>query len=81
MSETRNATHWHKTQGAVVLLESTAQLAKILIVDKGEVIWVKLAQLSEGARKLPKKRARRDAKAKDRPISPADSNHRIARVV
>ncbi len=80
MSENRNATHRHKTRGNVVLLESTAQLAKVLVLDQGDEIWVKLTDLSEGAEATPKKRTRKSSE-KDRPTSSANSNYRIIRSV
>jgi hypothetical protein len=80
MSENRIATHRHKTHGAVVLLETTAQLAKVLVVDQGDEMWVKLTDLLEGAQAITKKRARTSS-AKDRPNSSANANYRIVRVV
>jgi len=60
------------------LLESTAQLGKVLVVDLGDEVWVKLADLSEGAQQVKKKRAR---EPKDRPNSSANSSYRIVRAV
>ena len=47
MKNNRQATHNHKIAGAVVVLESTAQLAKVLIVARGAEFWVKLTDLTE----------------------------------
>lgn len=47
MKNSRDATHNHKTAGAVVLLESTAQLAKVSVPARGDEFWVKLADLTE----------------------------------
>jgi hypothetical protein len=58
MSENRNATHSHKTQGPVVLLESTAQLARVLLVSRDDEIWVKLADLLEDAQAIVKQNGR-----------------------
>lgn len=80
MSENQNATHRHKTHGDVILLESTAQLAKVLVVDRGDEIWVKLSDLSQGARAVAQKRTR-ESSSKDRPNSSANSNYRIVRSV
>jgi hypothetical protein len=80
MPEKPMATHRHKTHGAVLLLETTAQLARVLVVDQGDEMWVKLADLSEGAQPITKKRPRAPS-AKDRPNSSANANYRIVRVV
>ena len=77
-SEERIATHRHKIYGPVVLLESTAQLGKVLVVDLGDEVWVKLADLTEGAKAVTKKRVR---EPKDRPNSSANSSYRIVRAV
>jgi hypothetical protein len=77
-SGNRTATHRHKTYGPVVLLESTAQLGKVLVVDLGDEVWVKLADLTEGAQPVKKKRAR---EPKDRPNSSANSSYRTVRAV
>jgi hypothetical protein len=80
MSENRNATHRHKTRGPVILLESTALLAKVLVVEQGDELWVKLADLTEGAQAVSKKTDRK-TRTKDRPNSSANSKYRIVRVV
>jgi hypothetical protein len=80
MAENRNATHRHKTRGPVVLLESTAQLARVLVVDQGDEMWVKLADLSEGVHPVSKKTPRKQS-AKDRPNSSANSSYRIVRAL
>lgn len=77
-SDGRMATHRHKTYGPVVLLESTAQLGKVLVVELGDEVWVKLADLTEGAHAVTKKRVR---ETKERPTSSANSNYRIVRAV
>jgi hypothetical protein len=77
-SEGRTATHRHKTYGPVALLESTAQLGKVLVVDLGDEVWVKLADLTEGAHVVTKKRVR---EPKERPNSSANSTYRIVRAV
>ncbi|MGD0964761.1 MAG: hypothetical protein ABSA57_12785 [Candidatus Acidiferrales bacterium] len=80
MAENRNATHRHKTHGPVVLLESTAQLAKVLVLEQGDEIWVKLADLTEGAHVVTKKATRKPS-AKDRPTASANSRYRIVRAL
>jgi len=80
MAEERNATHRHKTHGPVVLLESTAQLARVLVVEQGDEMWVKLADLSEGTHAVSKKAARKPS-SKDRPNSSANSSYRTIRAL
>jgi hypothetical protein len=80
MADSRTATHRHKTHGPVVLLESTAQLGKVLVVDQGDEMWVKLADLTEGAHVVSKKSPRKTS-TKDRPNSSANSSYRIVRAV
>ena len=41
------ATHNHKRVGAVVVLESTAELAKVVIPESGDEFWVRLTDLTE----------------------------------
>ena len=80
MAELRTATHRHKTRGAVVLLESTALLARVHVVDQGDELWVKIADLTEGSQPVSKKSTRKSS-AKERPNSSANSKYRIVRVV
>lgn len=80
MTDSRVPTHRHKTHGPVLLLESTAQLAKVLVLDQGDEIWVKLSDLTEGAHAVTKK-APRKASSKDRPTSSANSSYRIIRSI
>jgi hypothetical protein len=49
MPENRTTIHTHKTEGPVVIISSTAHLAKVLVVDRDDEIWVKRADLSEVA--------------------------------
>ena len=46
MMNNRPATHNHKRAGAVVLLESTAVLGKVL-APSGDEFWVKLSDLTQ----------------------------------
>src|ERR1700690_1251519 len=80
MAESRSATHRHKTHGPIVLLESTAQLAKVLVLDRGDEIWVKRVDLTEGSHVVSKKCPRKSS-SKDRPNSSANSRYRIVRSV
>ena len=79
MSEHRSATHRHKTRGPVIIIESTAQLARVVAVEQGDEMWVKLSDLTEGAQAVTKKRSQ--PKTKDRPSSSANSSYRIVRAV
>ncbi|MGA2720261.1 MAG: hypothetical protein ABSF78_14965 [Candidatus Acidiferrales bacterium] len=80
MADTRTATHRHRTHGPVILLESTAQLGKVMAVPQGDEMWVKLVDLTEGAHLVTKK-APRKASAKERPTSSANSSYRVIRAV
>ena len=46
MKNNQQATHNHKRVGAVVLLESTAELAKVLVAGSGDEFWVKRTDLT-----------------------------------
>jgi hypothetical protein len=46
MKNTEQATHSHKRAGAVVILQSTAELAQV-VTSSNDTFWVKLADLSE----------------------------------
>jgi hypothetical protein len=78
----QQATHMHSRAGAVVLLESTNQLAKVLVLDEQDEIWVRLvdlAPLGDGA--VQKTQGGKKRVTKDRPNASANSNYRIVRVV
>ena len=47
MNVTKQATHNHKRAGAVTVLQSTAELARVHVVTSGEEFWVKLSDLAE----------------------------------
>jgi hypothetical protein len=47
MISTKQATHHHKRAGAVAVLQSTADLARVHVVTSGEEFWVKLSDLAE----------------------------------
>lgn len=49
MKNSREATHNHKREGAVVVLESTMELAKVTVLKSGEEFWVKLIDLTPSA--------------------------------
>ena len=46
MKNNQQATHDHKRVGTVVVLESTGELAKVLIPATGDEFWVKLIDLT-----------------------------------
>jgi len=46
MKNSPQATHDHKRVGTVVVLESTGELAKVLIPTTGDEFWVKLVDLT-----------------------------------
>jgi hypothetical protein len=47
MSNIEQATHNHKRAGAVVILQSTAELARIRVLTSGDEYWVKLTDVAE----------------------------------
>jgi hypothetical protein len=47
MKNNQSATYSHKRAGAVVLLETTAELAKVLIPGSGAEFWVRLTDLTQ----------------------------------
>jgi hypothetical protein len=47
MKNNQPATHSHKRAGAVVLLQSTAELAKVFVPGSGDEFWVKLTDLTQ----------------------------------
>jgi hypothetical protein len=49
MKNNRAATHNHKREGAVVLLESTTELARVAVLRSGDEYWVKLVDLTPSA--------------------------------
>jgi hypothetical protein len=46
MKNNQQATHDHKKVGAVIVLESTGQLAKVVIPTTDQEFWVKLEDLT-----------------------------------
>lgn len=47
MKNVHQATHNHKRAGAVVVLQSTGELAQVETTVSGDTFWVKLADLTE----------------------------------
>jgi len=77
----RRATHNHKRAGAVVVLQSTAELAKVLVPTSGDEFWVKLADLTELAGGVVEKtKAGKKDVGKDSSGAAANTRYRVARV-
>jgi hypothetical protein len=71
----------HKSAGAVVLLESTAELAKVLIPGSGDEFWVKLTdltQLAGGVIEESKPDNKKLGKAARTPHRTADTAQRVS---
>ena len=47
MKKTQQATHNHKRVGAVVVLQSTTELAQVVATISGDTFWVKVADLTQ----------------------------------
>jgi hypothetical protein len=80
MKINQQATHNHKRAGAVVLLESTAELAKVMTPANGDEFWVKLTDLTElvgGV--IEKSKPSSKSLGKSRPNSSANSRYRVVR--
>jgi hypothetical protein len=58
MKKTHEATHNHKRAGAVVVLQSTGELAQVLTVTGGDTFWVKVVDLTQ----VPGDRVQKTAK-------------------
>ena len=63
MNKSNHATHNHKRAGAVVVLQSTAELAEVMVPSNGDHFWVKRADLTKladgaGLRKSSKRVAK-----------------------
>lgn len=81
MKDNRQATHNHKRSGAVVILESTAELARVLVPASGDEFWVKqidLTPLIDGA--VEKSKPAKKQSGTNRPNASPDSRYRIVRV-
>jgi hypothetical protein len=64
MKNLQQATHNHKRAGAVVVLQSTAELAKVLVPGSGDEFWVKLVDLTEVSAVVEKSKPAKKALAK-----------------
>jgi hypothetical protein len=80
--ETKQATHNHKRAGEVVLLESTAELGKVLVLASGDEFWVMLTDLTQlGGTVAEKSKLGKNQLANNRPNAPSNSRYRVVRAV
>ena len=80
MKNNQQATHNHKRAGAVLVLESTAELAKVLVPASGDEFWVKLVDLTllvDGV--IEKSKPAKKQSGKERPNASPNSQYRIVR--
>jgi hypothetical protein len=80
MKNSLPTTHNHKRAGAVVLLESTAVLAKVLIPESGDEFWVKLSDLTQvfgGV--IEKSKPGKKQLGESRPNASPNSRYRVVR--
>lgn len=77
----QRSTHNHKRAGAVVLLESTATLGKVLDQASGDEFWVKLSDLTQVAEDvIVKSKSDQKRLEKNRLTASPNSQYRIVRV-
>jgi hypothetical protein len=81
VKDNQRTTHNHKSAGAVVLLESTAELAKILVPSSGDEFWVRLTDLTQLAGVVEKGKPGKKQSLKSRPNASANSQYRVVRAV
>jgi hypothetical protein len=79
MKNLQQATHNHKRAGAVMVIERTSELAKVLIPASGDEFWVKLADLTELGTTVAVPAKTKKPKA-NRPNASANSRYRVVRV-
>ncbi|MGA8223722.1 MAG: hypothetical protein WB780_18885 [Candidatus Acidiferrales bacterium] len=80
MKNNQQTTHLHKRAGAVVLLESSAELAKVLVPESADEFWVRWTDLTElvgGV--IEKSTLRKKQLGKNRPNAPANSQYHVVR--
>jgi hypothetical protein len=74
------ATHNHKRAGAVILLESTAELAKVVIPASGDAFWVRLTDLTQLVGGVTEKsKPGKKQSVKSRPNASTNSQYRVVR--
>ncbi len=79
MKNNTQATHNHKRAGAVVVLESTAELAKVL-TPSGDEFWVKLTDMTplvNGV--IEESKPTKKQSGKNRPNASANTQYRVVR--
>src|SRR5580704_6380814 len=78
MKNNQPTTHKHKRVGAVVLLESTAELAKILVPLSGDEFWVRLTDLTQLAGSvIEESKPGKKRSVKSRPNASPNSQYRV----
>jgi hypothetical protein len=80
MKNNQQATHNHKRAGAVVVLQSTAELARVLVPGSGDEFWVKLIDLTELGAVVEKPKAGKKAVGKQNAGTAPNTRYRVARV-
>lgn len=81
MKNNQQATHNHKRAGAVVVLQSTAELAKVLVPGSGDEFWVKLVDLTVlAASEVEKPKSGKKAAGKNGSADKPNARYRVARV-
>jgi hypothetical protein len=78
----QQTTHSHKRVGAVVWLESSALLAKVLVPASGDEFWAKLSDLTalvDGV--IENRKPARKPLSTTRPNASPDSQYRVVRAV
>jgi hypothetical protein len=79
MKNNQQATHDHKRAGAVVLLESTEVLGKVLTTN-GDEFWVKLTDLTlVGSDVIEKSKVGKKRPGTSRPTASPNSRYRVVR--
>jgi len=80
MKKNQQATHNHKRAGSVVLLESTTELGKVLMLVSGDEFWVRLTDLTplvSGV--IEKSKPSNKPLGKNRPNTSPNSHYRSVR--
>ena len=72
-------TYNHKRMGAVVLLESTAVLGRVLTPENGDEFWVKLSDLTQVVGDAIKKTKPGNRLGKSHPNSSPNNQYRVVR--
>jgi hypothetical protein len=79
-NDIEQATHNHKRAGAVRLLESTNELAKVVVPSSGDEFWVKLTDLTQVGSVIEKSKPAKKQSAESRPnATTPKSRYRVVR--